>query len=131
MWLNSLGHFETFSFLGKSSFTSGITETEVNRQKSVGFGNAIDTLEKKSTNVQEQVTIHVHSGYQTKTVIDALRDFLVSDFRYEDINGKFMPIRIVPASFKIFDDGQDNWSLEFDYLYPLTNKYYTPWSMLG
>ncbi len=131
LWLGSLCNMESFSFTGKAALSSEITETQVNKYKSWNsFYNLRDTSERRSTNRQEQTTYKVHSGYHSKATIDALREMLTSEFVFEDRDGRFIPVAIKPGSYNINKDGQDNWFLEFEYQYLVTNKYYTQWSAL-
>jgi hypothetical protein len=123
-WANSINGVDTLIATGQAKSKSAITSQTLGRIVQHDYG--VTAGQKYRTNILEQYSLKVSTGFKDQQTISHYRDMLLSKHVVEEVNGRFLPIEIIPGSFAIEEEGAFLPSLEFEYRYLYQNSVFAP-----
>jgi len=119
---NSIGGFDTLRTTGTGA--TSLTHQQTIVQRTLDYRYKVIDGQRVTQNITEQETKKVSSGFKTFAEADFYREMLLSPMVCEDVRGRWTPVEIIRKTFKIYEDDDMLFYVEFEYNYRFINPVY-------
>lgn len=121
---NSLAGSDTIAFTGERVKKVKYKSNSAERYVAPDYYPTY-TSQRISYGLREQVSYKISSGVITKAEMDWLREMFLAEEIGEIINGRYYPIEIISESIEMKEDGNQLFSVSFEYQPRYSNNVYS------
>lgn len=112
LYHNSYGAPQTWISEGRKSLNYRLEKSTSKFISSKSF-NLLDGIDQ-DFDIKLQRNYKINTGFKTRTEIEALRDFFISDKKYIQLNGQWLPVNLSTDTIEEQTDGDNLFALTFD-----------------